>query len=145
MILINEISPHLPIYLWGSNARQVFDSGLRGAQLLATAHAENPESLIHQLMAYPTNATIEQLRLWDLVIFLSAWRTSTGIHREIRSIVSLSGEVDQGIRMDQLAARSTDGDSLIWNEPNAKVLNDRMEARSRRWTGSPFPGIETPG
>src|SRR5215204_3797038 len=27
VILINEISPHLPIYLWGSNARQVFDTG----------------------------------------------------------------------------------------------------------------------
>ena len=44
-LLINEISPHLPIYLWGSAACRVFDFGLNGAQLLATAHADSPESL----------------------------------------------------------------------------------------------------
>jgi Flp pilus assembly CpaF family ATPase len=126
VILINEISPHLPIYLWGANARQVFDAGQRGAQLLATAHAETPESLIHQLMAYPTNATIDHLQVWDLVIFLNAWRTPTSIHREIRSIVSLSGVVDQGIRVEELAGRSIYGESLIWDETNAAALMDRL-------------------
>ncbi len=145
VILINEISPHLPIYLWGPNARHVFDAGQRGAQLLATAHAENPESLIHQLMAYPTNAAIDHLKLWDLVIFLSAWRTPTGIHREIRSIVSLSGAVEQGIRVDQLAARSIEGDSLVWEEANLAALSDRLAARLIARRCPPFPGVETPG
>ena len=145
VILINEISPHLPIYLWGPNARHVFDAGQRGAQLLATAHAENPESLIHQLMAYPTNATIAHLKLWDLVIFLDAWRTPTGIHREIRSIVSLSGVVDQGIRVEELAARSIDGDSLDWKEPNVTTFRDRLEARLMGRHGPSIPGVETPG
>jgi Flp pilus assembly CpaF family ATPase len=126
VILINEISPHLPIYLWGVNARQVFDAGQRGAQLLATAHAENPESLIHQLMAHPTNATIDHLKLWDIAIFLSAWRTPSGIHREIRSIVSLSGVVDQGVQVEELAGRSIYGESLIWDETNATALMDRL-------------------
>jgi hypothetical protein len=145
VILINEISPHLPIYLWGPNARRVFDAGQRGTQLLATAHAENAESLIHQLMSHPTNATIDHLKLWDLVIFLSAWRTPSGIHREIRSIVSLSGEVDQGIRVDQLAGRSSDGESLVWNESSLTAFVVRLEARSIGRNCPPFPGVSTPG
>lgn len=130
VLLVNEISPHLPIYLWGASVCRVVDRALRGAQLLATAHAESPASFIHQLMAYPTNASVAQLRVWDLVIFLDAWRDGAVIHRQIASVVSLSGEAEQGIAVDRLATRESRIAGLEWDDALAADLGARLRQRS---------------
>jgi hypothetical protein len=48
-LLVNEISPHLPVYLWGDALASVLDLARDGAQVLATAHAESPVDLLRSL------------------------------------------------------------------------------------------------
>ncbi len=48
-VLVNELSDHLPIYLWGPGLRRLAALRSRGFQLLATAHAEDAAGLARLL------------------------------------------------------------------------------------------------
>lgn len=90
VLLVNEISGHLPIYLWGAGARRVFDAAGNGAQLLATAHATTVDEAIRDLTGPPVHASGDDLQRWDLVLFLDAsWRGGQ-IERRVADVVSLS-------------------------------------------------------
>lgn len=89
-LLVNEISAHLPIYVWGPAARRVFDAGQAGAQVLATAHATSVEDIIRELSAPPISAGADDLRLWDLILFIEAWWQDDHVERRVRDAVSLS-------------------------------------------------------
>jgi len=95
VLLINEVSAHLPIYTWGAGARRVFDAGHAGAQLLATAHATNRHELAKELTGPLINATDADLRLWDLVLFIDAWRQGPRVIRRVADLLccSLDGPV----------------------------------------------------
>jgi len=92
VLLINEISNHLPIYTWGAGARHVFDAGHAGAQLLATAHATNRHELAKELTGPLIDATDADLRLWDLVLFIDAWRQGPCVIRRVADLVCFSLE-----------------------------------------------------
>jgi energy-coupling factor transporter ATP-binding protein EcfA2 len=89
-LLVNEISAHLPIYLWGAAARRVFDASQAGAQVLATAHATSPGEAMRELASPPINANADDLRRWDLVLFIDAWRQGHRIERQVTDVVSFS-------------------------------------------------------
>jgi hypothetical protein len=90
VLLLNEISAHLPIYVWGPAARRVFDAGLSGAQLLGTAHAATPEEAVRELSTPPINAAEADLRLWDLAVFVDAWWQGNQVIRRVAGAVSFS-------------------------------------------------------
>lgn len=69
-LLVNEIGPHLPIYLWGDAARRVLALARDGAQLIATIHADSPEEVVYQLSRPPVAATPDEIAALGTVVFL---------------------------------------------------------------------------
>jgi len=96
-ILVNEISAHLPIYLWGPGVRRLFELGRTGFQFFATCHAESVEELVYGLSASPLRISVSQLSAIDALIFLKAWRDGAEIHREINRVVALRGSEEIGL------------------------------------------------
>ncbi len=85
-LMVNEISPHLPIYLWGPGVRRLLRATERGFRVLATAHATSCQELIAQLAAYPLRIPMAELAALDLVVVLHAWREGTKILRRIAEV-----------------------------------------------------------
>jgi hypothetical protein len=81
-MLVNEMSDHLPIYVWGRNARAALTLAGRGYGLGATMHAdslpEGVESLRTELGA--TDADLAGLTLY---LQFSAYRTPGGMYRRV--------------------------------------------------------------
>ncbi|MGH2533473.1 MAG: hypothetical protein ACRDJW_14335 [Thermomicrobiales bacterium] len=95
-LLVNEISGHLPAYLWGPGVRRVFDAARGGYQLAATAHARSVEDFVHGLASYPLHVRIEELQAVDLLVLLDAWTEAGEVRRVVRSVVSLSAPAAPG-------------------------------------------------
>ncbi|TMB57075.1 MAG: hypothetical protein E6J47_03470 [Chloroflexi bacterium] len=81
-LLINELSDHLPIYVWGRNARFALQLAGRGYGLGATMHADTLDEALSLLRG--------QLRVGDadlagLTLYLqySAYRTPGGMYRRV--------------------------------------------------------------
>lgn len=96
-ILVNEISPHLPIYLWGSGVRRLFELGRGGYQFFATCHAESVEEIVYAFSTHPLRISAANLRAIDLLIFLKAWRDDGEVHREVDRVVALRGSDETGL------------------------------------------------
>lgn len=94
-LLINEISAHLPIYLWGPGVRRVLTAARDGYQLAATAHATSVEEFIYSLAGYPLRIPAEEIQAIDLLVLVDAWREPDGIKRRVREVVILSAPSGQ--------------------------------------------------
>jgi type IV secretory pathway ATPase VirB11/archaellum biosynthesis ATPase len=70
-LLINEISPYMPVYLWGPALKTVLAMGLAGAQLIATAHADSPEMLVSDLEKAPMGNELPDVVALGLVVVLN--------------------------------------------------------------------------
>lgn len=92
-LLCNEISSHLPIYLWGSGVRRMFDALHLGFGLATTAHATGANGVIELLSAYPLEIPDQLLLDIDLVITLGAGQSSSGPVRRLLRIEEMV-EVD---------------------------------------------------
>lgn len=111
-LLVNEISSHLPIYLWGPGLARAHQLAGSGAQMMATAHAEAPEELVEQFTGYPNNVPLTDLARWDLVIFLDAWMEGRIVRREIRAIDSFLSETSSALARDSLVVRKHRGEPM---------------------------------
>jgi energy-coupling factor transporter ATP-binding protein EcfA2 len=66
-LLVNEISPHLPIYLWGESARRALALREQGIAIHATAHATTVAGFAAQLAAPP----LDMVQMpFDLVVVM---------------------------------------------------------------------------
>ena len=88
-LLVNEISPHLPVYCWGESARTVLRLACGGYQLIATAHANSVDELAQMLRAAPISATIAQVVALDVVVFLDAADASRPAPGSVTSIMRI--------------------------------------------------------
>lgn len=132
-LLVNEISPHLPVYLWGPAARRVFDLIHEGGyQLLATAHAESVPDLVYQLAAYPLRVPLEAIAAVRLFVFLDAWYDGGLVRRQVREIAWLrwDGEQGEGIVSQALATRPRRGAQLELDIQAAAALDAELGERS---------------
>jgi hypothetical protein len=79
-MLINEMSDHLPIYVWGRNARGALQLAGRGYGLGGTMHAD---SLDEALTCLRDELGVTDADLAGLTIYLqfSAYRTPAGMYR----------------------------------------------------------------
>ena len=68
--MINEISPHLPVYLWGPPVERVLEAAQRGFMLLATAHADSVHDLVRALTGSPLHIRAAQIAAFELVVVL---------------------------------------------------------------------------
>jgi energy-coupling factor transporter ATP-binding protein EcfA2 len=126
-LLVNEISAHLPIYLWGPGVRRVLTAARNGYQLAATAHATSVEEFIYSLAGYPLRLPADEIQAIDLLVLLDAWRTPDGIHRAVRQVVMLSGPSEVGRIGPRIVADGRDGDLSAANDL-AAVLDARGSA-----------------
>ncbi len=101
-LLVNEISPHLPIYLWGQGARRVLGLARYGAQVIATMHADSPEEVIYQLARQPVGATPDEIAALASVVFLGP-ASEDGNRWKVVRIVRLHS-TGHGILVDEIGA-----------------------------------------
>jgi hypothetical protein len=69
-LLINEISPHLPVYLWGPGVRRALEAGLSGYQLFATAHARSVDEFVGALAGPPLRVPLVEIAALQVVVIL---------------------------------------------------------------------------
>jgi energy-coupling factor transporter ATP-binding protein EcfA2 len=113
-LLVNELSPHLPVYLWGQGARTAFELALRGYQLLATAHATSIEELIYQLSSYPLRLPSALIAAAQLVVLLDAWYDQGTVRRQVRTIAWLqAAKHADGLTVYPLAMRENLASPLV--------------------------------
>jgi hypothetical protein len=92
VILANELSGHLPIYLWGDQLGRLADLGARGFQVIATAHAAGAASLVDVLTGPGASLPGDVARrLFDLVVSLKSECRVTAIETAAGSGYPLDG------------------------------------------------------
>lgn len=95
LLLANELSSHLPVYLWGPKAVRVFRSLRDGYALASTLHADSAEESVRQLTGDLGVAASDLARV-DLLAVMRVYATSRGgiahrlvsLHR-VRGLVPL--------------------------------------------------------
>ncbi|MGH2356515.1 MAG: hypothetical protein ACRDGJ_00705 [Candidatus Limnocylindria bacterium] len=102
-LLINEMSDHLPIYVWGRNARRALALAGEGWGLGATMHAD---SLDEALDALRSDLGATDADLAGLAIYLqySAYRTPAGMYRRVEEAWHLRLGTDGALEPVRLAA-----------------------------------------
>jgi hypothetical protein len=106
-LLVNEMSDHLPIYVWGRNARGALMLAGKGWGLGATMHADSlPEAL--DTLRTELGATDADLAGLAIYLQYSAYRTPAGIYRRVEEAWHLRLGPDGTLDPVRLAA--IDGD-----------------------------------
>jgi len=102
-LLINELSDHLPIYVWGPNARAALRLAGSGYGLGGTMHAD---SLDEALMALRGELRATDADLAGLTIYLqySAYRTPAGMYRRVEEAWHLRLDAAGALAPVRLAA-----------------------------------------
>ncbi|MDQ3226400.1 MAG: hypothetical protein M3Q50_07205 [Chloroflexota bacterium] len=72
VLLVNELSPHLPVYLWGAAVARLLDAVDCGFQVLATAHAATAPQFIGMLTGSPLHLPAPRVAAFELVVVLEA-------------------------------------------------------------------------
>jgi hypothetical protein len=81
-LLVNEMSDHLPIYVWGRNARGALELAGRGYGMGATMHADSLDEAI-ALLRDQLGATDADLAGLSIYLQYSAYRTPAGMYRRV--------------------------------------------------------------
>jgi energy-coupling factor transporter ATP-binding protein EcfA2 len=101
-LLINEISPHLPVYLWGPAVERVVAASERGFCVLTTAHAASVDQFIGGLAGSPLRLPAPRLAAFEFVAIMER-TNAVPSGRRVREVCRLlSGR--QGIGIERLAA-----------------------------------------
>jgi hypothetical protein len=69
-LLINEISPHLPVYLWGPAVGRVLEAAQRGFMLLATAHADSVHEFVGAITGSPLRIPLAQAAAFEFIVVM---------------------------------------------------------------------------
>jgi hypothetical protein len=129
-LLVNEISPHLPIYLWGPGVRRTLQAVAAGYQLAATAHAESIEDFVYSLSTYPLRLPASLLRGIDLLILLDVACIDGQPFRRVNEVVSLSAPSLTGALQPIVLAWREDGSGeMVIDDGAIADLLDRLERR----------------
>lgn len=98
-LLVNEISPHLPIYLWGPAVRRTLAAGETGYQILATAHGRSVVEFAASLTGSPLRIPARMLAAIGLVALMEPIASGEG--RQLTGLWQLSAARD-GVSIDHL-------------------------------------------
>ena len=96
-LLANEISPHLPIYLWGPAVQRTLEAAEEGCQILATAHGRSVVEFAASLTGSPLRLPARLLGAIGLVALLDPRTAGSG--RELTGLWQLSRERN-GVAID---------------------------------------------
>lgn len=70
VLVADEISPHLPIYLWGAPVARFLAWAAPGCALAATAHGERIEDVVRLLAGPPLHLPLRAIAAFDIVVRL---------------------------------------------------------------------------
>lgn len=96
LLLANELSSHLPVYLWGEKAVEVFRTLGRGYALASTLHADSPAEALAQLTGELGIEPADLARV-DLLMVMRLYHART--LGPVRRVVSLDRLVLEGGRV----------------------------------------------
>ena len=133
-LLVNEISAHLPVYLWGPGVRRLLQAAGQGFGLAATMHARSTVELVQTLTGYPLRVPAAEVAAFQVAVILDAWLTAEGIRREVRSVAALVAADAGGLRIADLVSRSARGGDCTHDWEAAATLVTRP--------GGGFSGLE---
>lgn len=123
-ILCNEISAHLPVYLWGRKVPQLFAALGAGFAFGATMHADEPGEVVGILAGYPLYVPLPAIARLDLIMTLAVEYVARRPRRRLDRLV--------------LLRRSGAGDDLDpvdlawWDDATGGVVG---------FAGAPPPGL----
>jgi len=125
-LLANEISDHLPIYLWGRRAQRAFELLREGFALGATLHAASVAATLSFLAARPLAIPSELLAAVTLILVLAVTRRGGELRRRVAGVYLLDQDVG-GVRAELLARwdAATDTHRLRLERP-ASALAARL-------------------
>jgi energy-coupling factor transporter ATP-binding protein EcfA2 len=129
-LLVNEISAHLPAYLWGPGVRRALEATSRGFGLAATAHATSAAELVRSLAGYPLRVPVEAIAALGLVVHLDAWLAGDAVRREVASVTGLVATPGRGLTLLPFVARSGRGTRSV-----VDLRAAAMVAAPLGWTG----------
>lgn len=105
-LLCNEISEHLPTYLWGQGVRRIFEAGMAGYAFVTTMHASSASDAIDLLLRYPLEVPAEHIPTIDLVITLNLGYVNNKMVRRVMRIEHIT-PADESFRIDSHSERSS--------------------------------------
>ncbi len=123
-ILCNEISAHLPVYLWGRKVQQLFAALTDGFAFGATMHADEPDEVIAILAGYPLYVPLPAIARLDLIMTLAVEYVARRPRRRLDRLV--------------LLRRSGAGDDL---DPVSLAWWDDAVGGVVGFAGAPPPGL----
>lgn len=103
-LLCNEISNHLPTYLWGRGVRRMFEAVAGGYPLATTMHASSASEALDQLSAYPLEIPPEHLARIDLVVTIGVGYANNRLLRRVSRIERIGAD-DEGPFIETIASR----------------------------------------
>lgn len=121
LLLANELSSHLPVYLWGPKAVRVFTTLRRGYALGSTLHADSAEEAVAQLTGELGVAPADLGRV-ELLMVMRIFGTSHGGHA--RRVVSLHrlGTRDGEVMLTPLVTHDASDDAHAHDEGSEAAL-----------------------
>ena len=102
-LLVNEMSDHLPIYVWGRNARGALELTGRGYGMGATMHADSLDEAI-ALLRSQLGATDGDLAGLTIYLQYSAYFTPAGMYRRVEEAWHLRLDDDGALARVRVAA-----------------------------------------
>jgi hypothetical protein len=105
-LLVNEMSDHLPVYVWGRNAGGALELAGRGYGLGATMHADSLDEAT-ALLQGQLGATDADLAGLTVYLQYSAYRTPAGMYRRVEEAWHL--RLDDAGRLDPVRMAVLDG------------------------------------
>jgi hypothetical protein len=99
ILLGNELSSHLPVYLWGPKAVRVFETLRKGYAFGSTLHADSAEEAVAQLTGELGVAPTDLARV-DLLMVMRIYATLRGDYaRRVVSLHRLTPREGSGLRL----------------------------------------------
>jgi hypothetical protein len=103
-LLCNEISSHLPTYMWGRGVRRLFEAAANGYPLATTMHAIAAASVMEQLVQFPLEVPAEHLNAIDIVVSIGVGYLDNRLVRRVNRIEWLTRDA-RGQVIDEIARR----------------------------------------
>ncbi|MBI2772916.1 MAG: hypothetical protein HYX56_00260 [Chloroflexi bacterium] len=114
LLLANELSSHLPVYLWGPKAVETFRALRKGYALASTLHADSAEEAVAQLTTDLGVDPADLARI-DLLLVMRMYRIGSAYGPVARRVVSMHRLVPDlrgGVALLRLAAWDGRRDAL---------------------------------
>ena len=130
LLLVNEISSHLPAYLWGPAVRRLLQAAGQGSTFAATAHAGSVEELVGQLAGYPLRVPMSELAAINLVVLMAPPEPAADRWR-VEQIWTLAQQGPGGLTVAALAERGELGPAADNRAADAGLIPPAAEIERR--------------